>query len=92
MSRIKRTVRKYSLESLERRNLLSGTPQLVGDFNNEFQEGRPTDNAWLNDELFFAADDGVHGREMWVVDPGAHAGAGAPPATRRARLTALRVP
>ena len=57
------------LESLERRELLSVTPQLVADFD----QGAPSldqqsDNVRLGNEIFFAADDGSGDVELWKSD------------------------
>ena len=67
-----------SLESLERRDLLSATPTLVGDFSldapievthtDAYWLNRQSDNAWLHGELFFAADDGSGDVELWKSD------------------------
>ena len=52
-----------------RRELLSLTPQLVGDFNTGMPRAyQRTDNAWLNGELFFAAADGSGDVELWKSD------------------------
>ena len=66
MSTYKRTHQNLSLESLERRDLLSATPQLVGDFNPSAVQ--QTEDTWLNGELVFAAADGSGDVELWKSD------------------------
>ena len=66
MSTSKRTRQNRSMEFLERRDLLSTTLRLVGDFNLAYEGKQP--NAWLNDEAFFAADDGSGDVELWKSD------------------------
>ena len=70
-----RTRQNGRLESLERRDLLTVTPQLVGDFGLSppsfdilGQENLESDNAWLEGEVFFAADDGTGDVELWKSD------------------------
>lgn len=61
-SRVRFAATKAVLETLEQRKLLSGN--LVVDVGGIY----PTDSVMLNGESFFTADDGVHGRELWVSD------------------------
>jgi hypothetical protein len=52
--------------------------------------GGSSSPAWLtemNNKLYFAADDGVKGRELWVSDPALN---GLPRQRHRARLESLR--
>jgi ELWxxDGT repeat protein len=65
MAQSKQTHQNLQVEALERREMLSGTPQLVADFNLEPQS---QEYAWLNNEVFFAADDGTGDVELWKSD------------------------
>ena len=66
MTHMTRTRQNGQLESLERRDLLSATPQLVGDLNAAPPAPKlQADNVWLGDEVFFAADDGSGDVELW---------------------------
>ena len=64
------TSRRFRLrlqsEVLESRHLLSASPQLEGDFTIEPLARQGT--AWLDNELFFAADDGTGDVELWKSD------------------------
>src|SRR5258706_15208409 len=42
--------------------------ELVKDINQTGAESRPTQLARVGDRVFFAANDGVHGIELWVSD------------------------
>ena len=70
MSNTIHTRQRPSVERLESRQLLTVSPQLVVDFD----KGPPrsfeqqVDNAWLGDELYFAADDGSGDVELWKSD------------------------
>ena len=52
------------IERLEDRWMLSA--ELVKDINQTGAESRPTQLARVGDRVFFAANDGVHGIELWV--------------------------
>ena len=66
MSKSIRSRQKLRFENLERRELLTVTPQLVGDLNlGSPNDQLQSDNAWLGEELFFAADDGNGDVELW---------------------------
>ena len=43
------------------------TPTLVKDINNELVSGNPRNMANMNGTIFFSADDGLHGRELWIT-------------------------
>ena len=67
MSRIKgKRQRHLCSEALERRELLTVSPHMIGDLNSS--PVQPQDSAWLGDELFFAADDGTGDVEIWKSD------------------------
>jgi ELWxxDGT repeat protein len=55
-----------NLEILEDRSLLSAS--LVADINPGILPSNPQYLTNVNGELFFTADDGVHGRELWKSD------------------------
>ena len=62
-------LRRLFLEPLERRDLLAGIPELVADINTVPQSlSRFRNPLVVGEDLFFAADDGVHGIELWKVD------------------------
>ncbi|MDB5289856.1 MAG: Flagellar hook-length control protein FliK [Phycisphaerales bacterium] len=56
-------------EAMEPRLLLSAA-SLVADINLADLGSKPTGLTDVNGTLFFAADDGVHGRELWATDAG----------------------
>ncbi len=56
-----------SLEPLEDRQLLSASPQLI-DINCVGIATSPANLMQVGDQLFFTADDAVHGNELWVTD------------------------
>jgi ELWxxDGT repeat protein len=47
---------------------VSSEPQLVTDINPQGASSDPTDLTQVGNEVFFAADDGVHGVELWKSD------------------------
>src|SRR5439155_1366410 len=51
------------LEPLEDRCLLS--VQMMKDINTDTRDSAPTGIAVINSTTFFAADDGLHGAELW---------------------------
>ena len=57
------------VEAIEPRLLLSAA-SLVTDINPANLGSVPTGLTDVNGTLFFAADDGVHGRELWATDAG----------------------
>ncbi|MDB5323495.1 MAG: Flagellar hook-length control protein FliK [Phycisphaerales bacterium] len=59
-------MRRFDLESLERRALLS--VQLVSDLNTTPGSSDPHDVVQANGLTFFVADDGAHGLEVWRTD------------------------
>jgi ELWxxDGT repeat protein len=56
------------LEQLEDRTLLSGTPQMVRDINPTLLPSIPSQMVAIGSTIYFAADDGVNGRELWKSD------------------------
>src|SRR5262249_25406034 len=64
----KRASRALGLESLENRALLSGTPQLLKNVNAATLGSSPGQIVQVGATIFFAADDGTHGRELWKTD------------------------
>jgi ELWxxDGT repeat protein len=60
-------------ETLEDRVLLSGTPQLVADILPGVGSSRPIRATYVNSTLFFQANDGTTGGELWKSD-GTNAG------------------
>ncbi len=55
-----------SLETLETRCLMSAT--LVADLNTQIANSNPGEFTASGRYLFFEADDGIHGRELWRTD------------------------
>ena len=58
--------RGLSIEPLEKRVLLSVTPELI-DLN-AAGASSPSDFVQVGDATFFTAEDDTHGRELWVTD------------------------
>jgi ELWxxDGT repeat protein len=56
------------IEQLEDRTLLSGTPQLLADINLGSASSNPSDMVVIGTETYFAANDGIHGNELWRTD------------------------
>ena len=54
------------LDPLETRVLLSVTPQLID--SNAFGASAPSDFVQVGNVVFFTADDGSHGQELWSTD------------------------
>src|SRR5262245_23052228 len=69
-SRRKPTRRRLTLEALEDRYLpASGLPaELVADIVPGVASSNPSHFVVVNNRLFFVADDGVHGPELWTSD------------------------
>ncbi|NQD36707.1 hypothetical protein HPT27_06690 [Permianibacter sp. IMCC34836] len=52
-------------------------PQRIADLNQRIADlngGNPEGMQRVGDKIFFSADDGVHGRELWVYNESIHAG------------------
>ncbi len=64
----KRRPRPLQLESLEDRTLLSGTPQLLADINPGSASSNPNDMVVIGTEVYFVANDGTHGSQVWKSD------------------------
>lgn len=62
------SLRRLRLDPLERRQMLSATPELVADVNVSTGPSAPSDHVSLGGVTYFVADDGVHGRELWRTD------------------------
>src|SRR3984893_16989436 len=56
------------LEPLEDRLLPSVTPQLLKDINLQTGSSSPGDFVAVGGLVYFAANDGIHGRELWKSD------------------------
>jgi ELWxxDGT repeat protein len=56
------------LEQLETRIVLSTPPYLLKDLNSDTRSSIPSYITAVNGSLFFAADDGIHGTELWKSD------------------------
>jgi ELWxxDGT repeat protein len=59
---------RLRVRSLEDRTLLSGTPHLVLDINSTPQSSNPTDLVAVGRTIYFSANDGIHGNELWKSD------------------------
>ncbi len=57
-------------ERLEPRRLLQGTPMLIRDVNTAAASGNDdiSDRVVINSTLYFTANDGAHGPELWMSD------------------------
>jgi len=62
----RRTARPLTFEVLEDRRLLSAT--LLQDINPGLASSNPQEFTNVNGVIFFTANDGVHGRELWKTD------------------------
>ena len=60
--------RPLGLEALEDRVTPSLTPQMVLDINTTTLASNPSGMVAIGSTAYFAADDGVHGRELWKSD------------------------
>jgi len=65
----------WVVESLEARALLSSTPAMVADINPGATTSNASNLVAIGSTTYFAADDGVHGQELWKSD-GTSAGTG----------------
>jgi ELWxxDGT repeat protein len=65
-----RTCRRsvFWLEAIEDRILLSVTPHMVLDINTTPQSSNPTDIVAVGTTTYFAANDGIHGIQLWKSD------------------------
>src|SRR5262245_13447234 len=60
---------RLHVERVEDRLLLSsGIPHLVADLNLTLADSNPTELVALGSGSFFAAEDGIHGVELWKSD------------------------
>ncbi len=67
-ARATRRRQSLSLEALEERITLSLTPQMVLDINPGTASSNPRPPLAIGSNAYFAADDGLHGRELWKSD------------------------
>src|SRR5436190_5927159 len=58
----------HALESIEPRVLLAATPQLLADTNTAPGGSSPAAFVEMGGVLYFVANDGVHGSELWRTD------------------------
>src|SRR5262245_39891116 len=65
------TSRKFrpSFDVLEARTVPALTATRVADIFTGQPGSVPADLVNMNGKLFFSADDGIHGRELWTSDP-----------------------
>src|SRR5438093_10713769 len=79
-SRSQTAPNKFALATLSRRKLrptfdvletreVPSAASLVRDINPGGPGSAPTEMVNMNGQLFFTADDGIHGRELWTSDP-----------------------
>src|SRR5258708_39002902 len=61
-----RTSYRPRLEMLEDRTVLS--PTMVADINQQPVDSNPHNLVSVNGELYFAANDGSHGNQLWKTD------------------------
>jgi ELWxxDGT repeat protein len=66
--RVRRRRLALGLEMLEDRIALSLVPQMVLDINHNAFSSNPTQLVAIGSTVFFAADDGVNGVELWKSD------------------------
>ena len=64
----KRARRALCLEPLEGRALLSGVPELLDNVNPGTEGSSPELFTAVGGSVYFSADDGVTGRELWKTD------------------------
>ncbi|MFO0915590.1 MAG: ELWxxDGT repeat protein [Pirellulales bacterium] len=60
--------RSLNLERLDERVVFAVTPHLVADINANSLPSYPSQMAQLDSTIYFNADDGVHGQELWKTD------------------------
>jgi len=56
------------LRRLQTGSKTSGIPELIADYSPGNESSMPFNLMEYNDKLYFAAEDGVHGRELWEYD------------------------
>jgi ELWxxDGT repeat protein len=59
---------RLQLEQLEDRTLMSGTPQMVLDINPGSPSSSPSQMVAIGSMIYFSANDGAHGNELWKSD------------------------
>src|SRR5262245_31597504 len=64
----RRRERQLDLERLEERTLLASTPTLLKDINTFTNNSNPGSFSNVAGTVFFSADDGLNGRELWKTD------------------------
>ncbi len=67
-SRLSPHMRPLTVEALEERVLLSGVPQLLKDINPDAGYSDPWGFVEMGEDLYFVADDGTNGHELWKSD------------------------